>query len=82
MHRHVGRASEVMFGAGVLRIGTLPSCQWFMEGQVLQVLLGEEPSIALGDVVSTLPSALAALWLKRQERGVVHATDDRIFRIL
>jgi len=56
----VPACDAILETATVQKIGTLPSCQWFMEGQVLQVLLGEEPSIALGDVVSTLPSALAA----------------------
>lgn len=56
----VPACDAILETATVQKIGTLPSCQWFMEGQVLQVLLGEEPSIALGDVVSTLSSALAA----------------------
>ncbi|CAL1151905.1 unnamed protein product [Cladocopium goreaui] len=56
----VPQCDSILATATVQKIGTLPSCQWFMEGQVLQVRLGEGPSIAPGQAVSTLASALAA----------------------
>ncbi|CAK9065216.1 unnamed protein product, partial [Durusdinium trenchii] len=41
-------------------IGSLPSCQWYNDGQVLQVLLGDGPTVQTGSTISTLPSVLAA----------------------
>ncbi|CAJ1392767.1 unnamed protein product [Effrenium voratum] len=51
---------SILSASSLATMGRLPSCRWLQSGAVLEVLLGDQPSLSVNDTVATLPSVLVA----------------------